>query len=298
MIENKKVQILMSTYNGETFLREQIESLLKQTYLKIEILIRDDGSEDRTVDILKEYAASNKNIHIYLENNIGVTKSFFELLKRAEADYIAFCDQDDVWQENKVEEAVKKLKDKEEPWLYFSNRTLVDESLNVLPGQRKRKCHIGFGNALVESICTGCTIVMNRKLTDIIKMNIPDNAIIHDWWCYLVAAYKGNITYDENSYIWYRQHEKNVVGANTSWIKTVKSKMYYLKKNSGRLKAQLEEFARIYQGIKEKDELLERLCRGDKFPERFFLVFNTKLYRQSKLDEMAMRILLFTNRML
>ena len=102
-MDKMKVQILMSTYNGERFLREQIESLLRQSWKNVEILIRDDGSKDGTREILNEYSDKYENIQVYLESNLGVARSFFELLKKSDADYVAFCDQDDICLEKKIE---------------------------------------------------------------------------------------------------------------------------------------------------------------------------------------------------
>ena len=138
-MEKAKVQVLMSTYNGERFLREQMESLLQQTYENLEILIRDDGSKDGTCEILKEYGERYSNIKVYYESNVGVIKSFFELLKKSEAAYIAFCDQDDVWLAEKIERAVEILKNQQAPALYCSNKILTDESLTSLKGNEAKE---------------------------------------------------------------------------------------------------------------------------------------------------------------
>lgn len=102
-MESQKVQVLMSTYNGERFLQEQIESILNQSWKNLDILIRDDGSRDQTREILKDYSEKYSNVYIFLEENCGVARSFFELLKKSDADYVAFCDQDDIWMEQKIE---------------------------------------------------------------------------------------------------------------------------------------------------------------------------------------------------
>ncbi len=100
--ENSRVQVLMSTYNGERFLEEQIESLLSQSWKNLEILIRDDGSTDGTMEILERYCMRYSNIQVFAGENVGVAKSFFELLEESDGDFVAFCDQDDVWLEHKV----------------------------------------------------------------------------------------------------------------------------------------------------------------------------------------------------
>lgn len=297
-MKEAKVQILMSTYNGERFLREQIESLLHQNWKNLEILIRDDGSNDRTPDILQEYGAKYNNIKIFLEKNQGVNRSFFALLEKSDADYVAFCDQDDIWLEEKLESAVRKLKREQGPALYCSNKILVDSKGNLMQKQDRKTRVPGFGNAVVECICTGCTAVMNRKLAEIIKDRLPRNAILHDWWCYLAAAYVGKVIFDEQAYIKYRQHEKNVVGAKAGFWGEVRAKAAYLKKSRGKLEKQLTDFARLYQGNGKKDALVQEVLAAKRFPGRIKILWNRRIYRQSRLDEIIMRILFLSGRML
>lgn len=297
-METKKVQILMSTYNGERFLAEQIESLLGQTWKNLEILIRDDGSKDRTPDILKEYGKEYKNIRIFLEENKGVSGSFFELLKKSDADYVAFCDQDDVWLEPKIEKAVEKLDCEKGPALYCSNKILIDSAGNLMKKQDTRQRLPGFGNAVVECICTGCTAVMNREMAEIIGARLPEHAILHDWWCYLIASYVGKVIFDEKAYIKYRQHEQNVVGARAGFWGEVRQKAAYLKKSSGRLERQLLDFARLYQGDEKKDALVQKILAARYFPGRVGILWNREIYRQSRLDGIIMRMLFLLGRMI
>ena len=295
---SRKVQILMSAYNGQRYIREQIESLLQQDYPETEILIRDDGSSDQTAAILREYETEHENIRVFIEENAGVTASFFELLKKSDADYIAFCDQDDVWLPEKVTKAVEQLQKIEGPALYCSNKILVDSELNVIAENRHRKMKPGFRNAVVECICTGCTSMMNRELADHIRRHIPEHAILHDWWCYLAACYLGMVIFDDNAYIWYRQHGGNVVGASSTALGTIQAKAEYVKKNKGKLKGQLSNFAALYQGDTEKDNLVQLLLNADRMPEKWKVVFGHAFYRQEKLDGVITRILFLINKML
>lgn len=297
-MESQKVQVLMSTYNGERFLREQIESILNQSWKNLDILIRDDGSRDQTREILKDYSEKYSNVYIFLEENCGVARSFFELLKKSDADYVAFCDQDDIWMEQKIEAGVVKLSQKQGPVLYCSNKILTDSAGNPMNQQDNKKRNPGFGNAAVECICTGCTAVMNRELADMIKKRLPDHAILHDWWSYLVACYVGTVIFDEHAYIKYRQHGQNVVGARPGFWGEVRSKAAYLKQNHGKLKAQLMDFADLYQGDSRKDALIQRILAAQDFPGRIKIMWEREIYRQSVLDEIVMRILFLINRML
>lgn len=297
-MEDAKVQILMSTYNGQKYLREQIDSLLGQTYSNIEILIRDDGSKDDTPLILKEYEEKYDNIHVFLEDNKGVTSSFFDLLAKSDASYVAFCDQDDVWLKDKIERAVNKLKGIQGQGLYFANKYLVNAELKIISEGDTRKLEPIFGNALVESIGSGCTMMLNRKLTNRIKENIPQDAIIHDWWIYLVATYLGTVIYDPIPSILYRQHGNNEVGGSVGWGGQIKSKAKYLKKSRGKLAAQLLEFQHIYKCDVTKDAMVDEVLKSTNLKSKYKLIFDRRIFRQNRVDNFVMHCLVLMGRML
>lgn len=298
--DTKKVQILMSTYNGEEYIREQLDSVLAQNYPDVDILVRDDGSDDDTFVILKEYEEMHSNIQVYRGKNLGVNKSFFDLLKNsdAKASYIGFCDQDDYWLPEKIEMAVRQLEVLEGPALYCSAKTLVDENLEILENQQNPDVTPGFGNAVIESICSGCTTLMNRELVDIIRDRLPEDVIHHDWWCYMVAAYLGSVCYDRNSYIYYRQHTGNEVGASGSALGMIRAKARDLKKRHGDLKKQLSDFKRFYHTDPGKDKLVDDILAAEKFPGRIKILFRCGWYRQTSLDNWVVRGLFLANRML
>ena len=212
-----KIQVLLSTYNGEKYLREQIESLLNQKGVDIKILARDDGSQDSTVSILSEYQRNYDNFIFYQGENCGPAKSFLDLIVHADvADYYALCDQDDVWDEDKVESAVSKLKnlDSTMPNLYYSNLRIVDQDLkfyrlshsNLLQNKNRY-------SALTENLCTGCTAVFNKTAKELISKRLPLYCSMHDTWIYMICMLLGNVVYDEQAHISYRQHGGNVIGA-------------------------------------------------------------------------------------
>lgn len=298
--DTKKVQILMSTYNGEEYIREQLDSILAQSYPDVDILIRDDGSSDDTFVILKEYEEMHPNITAYQGDNIGVNKSFFELLRKSnsDAEYIGFCDQDDYWLPEKIERAVEKLETMSGPALYCGTKTLVDENLEPLENQQDPHLIPGFGNAVVESICSGCTTLMNRELVDIIKERLPEDVIHHDWWCYLVATYLGRAYYDEKSYIYYRQHGGNEVGASGTTLGMMRAKNRDLQRRHGDLKKQLLDFKHFYHSVPEKDKLVNAILDSEKFPGCIKIVFNREWYRQCELDKWIVRGLFLVKQML
>lgn len=289
------VQVLMSTYNGEKYIREQLDSILAQTYSEVKILIRDDGSKDKTVTILKEYAEKYKNITYYEGNNIGVIQSFLQLLKDSDdsAEYYAFADQDDVWLPEKIERAVEKIKNskKTSPILYCSDLYVTDAELNIIKRDDKRP-RPSFGNALVENICTGCTAVMNHSLRNVINQTRPTNIVMHDWWFYLIASLKGEVLYDNTPHMYYRQHGKNEWGTKLKKINVLEYRMQQLGKKRGYIYRQNEELFINFKDINsEKKGLLELVQNSEKgVLGKIRLVLNQELYRTKKEDDLVYRI--------
>lgn len=209
-----KVQVLLSTYNGEKYIKEQIESILNQKEVEIALLIRDDGSTDKTIQILEELAMNNENITVYKDENLGPARSFMDLIEKSdEYDYYAFSDQDDVWRPKKLISAINKLKEyNNTPALYMSALEIVDTNLKYIE-TKKVEGNFTLEGEIIKNFAAGCTQVFNKNLCNIIKQYKPKYIIMHDSWitrvCYAIG---GNVIIDENSYIKYRQHEKNVLG--------------------------------------------------------------------------------------
>ena len=202
----------MSTYNGAKFIREQIESVLNQS-VDVRLIIRDDGSTDETLTILKEYEEMGK-IELHAGENIGVVNSFFCLLRNAPtSDYYAFCDQDDFWLPNKLEVAINFLKSTpSEPYLYCSDVVPVNENLERINVKaKKRKYKLTFAESLVQAVAPGCTFVFNNKLKELFSLakNI-ENVSIHDWFIHKLCAACGKVYYDENAYNYLLLEKKGI----------------------------------------------------------------------------------------
>ncbi|MCI3028746.1 glycosyltransferase family 2 protein [Desemzia sp. C1] len=227
----RKVTVLLSTYNGEKYLRKQIDSLLTQKNVDIFILIRDDGSTDRTVEILKEYKNSGR-VEYYAGENVGYGKSFLNLTLKVKefnmnSDYYAFCDQDDIWEEEKTYKAIEKLEvfPEDKPNLYFSNLNYVNDEGEFLKQKDYSEMKISLGSSFVRHRVAGCTMVFNRKLlffSNIVNLEDCNKKVEHDSWIYkLCISLGGNIIFDDKSYIKYRQHDDNVTGLNQGILKRI-----------------------------------------------------------------------------
>ncbi len=211
----EKVLILLSVYNGNQFLGEQLKSIVEQEDVEIELMIRDDGSTDNTEEIIDEWSGKIV-INYWKGENIGAAKSFMELLRNAPEDYTfyAFADQDDYWESNKIKVAVDKIQtEKDRPALYYSDVRRVGSYLEPIQDPFKKNYHTEtLQSALIVASAPGCTMVFNRALLETLKKYVPGDFYMHDEWMLRVAAaVGGRITYDPVPHILYRQHGSNTV---------------------------------------------------------------------------------------
>ncbi len=216
-MKNTDICILLSSYNGEKYIREQISSILLQERVNLRLIIRDDGSTDSTLTIVKEISEKDKRVILLNDsNNIGITQSFLILVDYAINNYpdcnvFFFADQDDVWLPEKCFAATEKINNGYD--LYFSNKIVVDENLNVLFEER-----IPYLNLLWDycfpSNASGCTMALSRSIcSDLVKCRFFNNTFLHDAIAYRLAMFTScKIYFDEKRYILYRQHDNNVVG--------------------------------------------------------------------------------------
>lgn len=229
-----KIWVLMSTYNGMTYIEEQIESILSQKNCDVHLLVRDDGSTDATLDILKSYEKKGSLTLISDNINLGPAKSFLKLLEMAPDDgYYAFSDQDDCWNSDKLERALEMLTQAEEnnmPLVYYSNSDVVDQNLN----STGKKVYSGKQNPTLERVLCGygiqgCTMVLNKALRDIfLSVDMSKERIgMHDFFlCDLCMVCGGKILYDDFATMKYRQHESNVVGYDVNATRLNRIKKY------------------------------------------------------------------------
>ncbi len=229
------ITVLLAVYNGEKYLKEQIESILSQTFKDIKIIIRDDGSTDKSVDIIKDYCDKYPDkISCIVGAPTGSAKlNFAELLNSCDDDYIMFCDQDDVWLPTKIEKTLSVMRSEENdgktPVLVHSDLTVVDGELREIASffdfQKLFQDDITLPKLLVQNYVTGCTVMINRALKQKCGV-IPSKCIMHDWWLALVAVLFGKLVCLNESTMLYRQHSNNQVGAKASYgIAFIKRKL-------------------------------------------------------------------------
>lgn len=303
------VEFLLSSYNGELYLTEQLRSLSAQTYSDWSVRIRDDGSTDRTVKIIEVWQAEEPPERSFLEKgaNLGVVSSFFELLCQADesSEYFAFCDQDDVWLPEKTERAVRLLHaiEPDVPAMVFTPTRLTDERLRPLghwPASPPKPP--SFYNALYQNIAVGATITFNRAALRLLRRHRPDprQVLMHDWWLYLCVSAFGTTIYDPEPSILYRQHGNNAVGGELSIAGRFKRKWASFRRHrgSGKLVAQAKEFHRLYgpelSDSKKAKQLELFIAERPTFKSRMAYLRSCRLYRQSRWESLLFRVLVLT----
>ena len=226
------VAILLSTWNGAAYLPDQLASFLRLTGPSWRLYWRDDGSEDRSADIVRAFAADGGGGRVVecLDNRgrIGITASFLSLLRRAPEDCIvAFADQDDVWLPEKLQRGVTALEraGNREPALYCARQSLVNAGLMPIRLSAKVAEPPGFPQALTQNIATGCTVMLNPAAVRLIAGSREPEATLHDWWAYLVVtAAGGRVLFDDEPTVLYRQHGSNAVGVPLSpWRRAIEA---------------------------------------------------------------------------
>ena len=222
-----KLIVLLSAYNGEAYIREQLDSLLAQTFRGVEILARDDGSADGTRAILAAYAQRGA-LRWYAGENLGPARSFWRLLQDApDADYFAFCDQDDVWDTDKLEIAVSALErlDASKPALSCGDVRVTDAKLHILAEHMVRPAPTDYPHALLRKLAPGCTFVFNRPARELLRRFDAERLGIelHDWTAHQIVACFGSVFFDPTPHMCYRQHGGNMIGAHRTtsgaWLK-------------------------------------------------------------------------------
>ena len=251
------VAVIMSTYNGARFFAPQVESILEQEGVAVDLYIRDDGSTDpEFLDILQDLEGDDR-VHISRQANVGVGNSFMQCLYSVPDtyDYYALADQDDVWFKDKLARAIDRIEKLEGRVLYASNQMVVDQALRDPHKRFDRRPGTRCGDIIRGNVISGCTFVMSnalfRFLTD--AENRPSEALlrvrIHDAWIAVVAALFGQIVYDDDAYLYYRQHGGNVVGAESSSPAYIlRRKLKYLTQAQSGAAAMCNELIRVFGG--------------------------------------------------
>ena len=230
-----RVAVLLCTYNGERYLRQQLDSIVIPDGCEGRIVASDDGSTDGTLSLLRSYAHGPGGAQLSLRNGPGCghRANFLSLLcsPEIEADVFAFCDQDDVWHSDKLGRAINALQGvtPDTPALYCARTRSLSEGGDIIGYSPLFRRPPAFANALVQNIAGGNTMVMNAAARRLLLAAGNVDVVMHDWWAYLLVSGAGGVViYDPEPSLDYRQHTGNVVGANLGWYSRVARYLKFL----------------------------------------------------------------------
>ncbi len=288
-----RIAILMCTYNGDEYLEEQLDSIQNQDYKNWTLYVSDDGSKDKTLDILKSYQKKwgPKKLHIRRGPQKGFCQNFLQIIsdKKINADLYFLCDQDDVWMPHKLSHTLKKIAqlDAAKPLLYCARTTYASSDAKKILGESDLFLKPpSFKNALVQSIAGGNTMTFNNPLRKVAQRYPKADVVSHDWWLYMLNELVGGKTlYDQESTILYRQHGRSLVGANMGLIAKFK-RLRMLLNGTYRVynTKHLNAFKKLlHQDLKANIDVVDQffILRDKSLKERLSVIRELGIYRQT-----------------
>lgn len=294
------VSVLLCTYNGERFLRDQLESIARQTYSGWVVAVSDDGSTDSTLEILQEYKEKwgEEKLKVFSGPRQGFALNFISLACRSEIDsaFYAWADQDDIWRDHKLEIALDQLQTipQDIPAMYCGRTELINEDCQSIGLSPLFSRPATFSNALVQSISGGNTMVFNHAACLLLRETGKDLTIVsHDWWAYLaVTGAGGRILYDATPTVLYRQHDDNIIGSNSGFFSRIERLRMIFK---GRFRSWNESNIRALDSIdyrlsEENRSILNSFkeARAHRGVRRFMYLRRSRVYRQTFLGNLGL----------
>ncbi len=291
-------EILMSTYNGEKYIDCQIESILSQKDVNVKLLIRDDGSKDNTVEIIKKYQEKYLDkIELIEGENVGIHRSFASLIDQAKGlEYIAFADQDDRWDRDKLITGILALKQNKASF-YSSAARLVDQELNELgtttSAASKYKYYMCTNSKVLTPGAQGCTIILDNKLFDLIRKKGYPNDYGHDTWITIVAYLMSNCLYDDQAHMDYRQHNESWTGNRSKKIKQFFVKVGFFFKGLERYEKLSKDVLQRYRDILDSNSIEVLTCIAEKdksLLKRASNLYHYKYGKYGKIEDVVYKI--------
>jgi glycosyltransferase involved in cell wall biosynthesis len=301
----ERVWVLMSTYNGAPYVAAQLRSILEQLPPGGQVVVRDDGSKDQTVSEVQ--ALKDTRVTLQQGTNLGFAASFLTLLSHVPADVqmVMFADQDDVWLPGKIDRAWRHLQRLgASPGLYGSTQMLTDPHLQPLHATRTWLRPPSFCGALAENMITGCTAALNAPAVRLMqRAGVPEGVYFHDWWLYLVVSSFGQVVFDPEPTLLYRQHGNNQIGHGAGWLGRHHHIARFLLRHDwvGILLGQVRALWHHYGDdlpASSRQLVLDHfcLCAGEVRP-RWRLILGLRRWRDSMATELAFRLLLLLHRL-
>lgn len=297
-----KVLVAMSTFNGEQFIEEQINSIFKQEKVDITLLIRDDGSTDKTINIIKKLSSQYK-IQLFVGDNLGYTNSFLKLIQMSKKyyfDYFAFSDQDDVWLPQKMISGISRMGTNKRGNLVFTSLTFVDDKLNEFGTRQFDRYNISLKSAMTLSSVAGCTMIMDSELiNEIVQYDVTlPEGIGHDGWVYRIALILGaSVFYEDQSYILFRRHSGNASYGGKKLLGKINNfiSLFFIRKKMQ------SEFAKLVLRLhinmsEENKKIIEKAANYDmSFKQKMNLLLDNSFDTGSQLNNALVKITILFN---
>ena len=301
-MNSEKIAVLLSSYNGEKYILQQVNSILHQKIdCDLRLLVRDDGSTDSTLNILN--SVKDERLLVFPESNCGCNASFFRIIQKAynllpDFDYFALSDQDDVWDEDKLQIGVNAIRKSggNESVLYGSASRAVTVDLKPIQRRRQVRRPVTFYNSIIQNFIAGHTQIMNRRLLEKISSVDPTDIYCYDSFIINVAILTGKVLYDEVPHVSYRQHGDNLLGtSNKSFFSWIKCRLERLRNDEVRKFAKqieyINSFCEKFMTVDQKKEINLFLTSRNNLLERFRYLISKKVYRQERFDDLAFCLL-------
>jgi glycosyltransferase involved in cell wall biosynthesis len=291
-----EVEVLLATFNGELFLKEFLDSLCEQEGVRIHLRVSDDGSTDKTLEIIDSFKHSFESCKIFAGPCAGPSSNFFSLIEKATYDFVALADQDDIWLPHHLTSAVSRLsKTPDVPSLTFSavqEFGMGKENGSIWPTRFPIE---DVRTIITENLARGCTFVLNTKSINLINLHNPKNAIMHDWWILLLIYSSGNVTWSKLPEVRYRIHQNNAVGSTPSFKIRMNRFIKNLKDRDWTVVSQINELLSIYSWSMSGQKRHEvgsflRDINSSLLTGRWNLVLSPKRFRSNFIDEIAVRL--------
>ncbi len=305
-----EITVVMASYNGEAYIEEQINSILSGTFQDFLIQIYDDGSTDRTREIVKEIAKEHPGrVELFCNaKNKGVVRNFIEGAKNSDAPYVMFSDQDDVWLPEKLSKSLAGIKKREKevgegmPVVFFTDVKVVNgELMEIAPSfhesSRLDARKTDLPHLLMENKMNGCTMIINRAVVEKLG-SVPGKLRMHDWWIGLIGAAFGDVSYLPEATLLYRQHEGNVVGSQ-SFLNYVRDRLSSVQRQREALKKteeQAEDFLEVFgeELSEEKREVVEAFAalRREGFIRKRYLLIKYGFWKTGLIRNIGVFLLI------
>lgn len=291
--ERRKIDVLLATYNGQSYLGEFLNSLKNQVGVQIVLHVSDDGSTDQTLKVLNDFLTHFDEYYFYQNCQLGARDNFAFLLSKSKSDYVAFADQDDIWLPDHLQRSIKRIENFDsDPAGTFCDVIEFNhdsKSNRNWPNLKNPQSHLLF----FENTVRGCTLVINAQARTLIEFS--EKAIMHDWWIALILRYTGTLTYSSNPEVLYRLHENNLVGAQKSLVTRLKRFYKSSKQGIWPPASQLAEFISLYSKkiTPERTVIfrkIERIMQKSPLQRKLAITFCPLRFRRSIPEEVLLRI--------